>query len=367
MLSGVFCSIEKLVKMKLILSIVAVFLCANSLFAKIWRVNNNSGVNANFTTVQAAIDSAKAGDTIHIEPSATAYAGVSLSKRLIIIGPGYYLGENPNTQANKQSAVLNGITIYLGAAGSVIMGLDFAANTINIYTNDIVIKRNKFSTTNGANTDYSTGAVALQYNYQGDGSPVRNIIITQNYGLRIDVNYASTGVLISNNFISYYSYAGDNTTGGALTLQANAIAIIQNNVIRRGRFIANNSSIINNIMLAGTFEGTGNLVSNNMGNSTQFGTANGNQSTVAMSSVFLGSGASISSDGQWRLAAGSPALATGYGSTTQNPVDMGLYSGQTPYVPSGIAAIPAIYFFENKPIGSNADPISVTIKVKSNN
>ena len=353
--------------MKTLLSIAAVILFANPVFAKIWRVNNNAGVNANFTTIQAAIDSAKAGDTIHIEPSATAYAGISMSKRLTIIGPGYYLGENPNTQANKQTSIVNGATIYLGSAGSVIMGLDFQGNTINIYTNDIVIKRNRFSTTNGANTDYTTGNVALQYNYQGDGSPVRNIIITQNYGLRVDVNYASTGILISNNFLSYYSYTGDNTTGIALGLQTNAIAIIQNNIIRRGRFIANNSSIINNIMLAGTFEGTGNLVSNNMGNSTQFGTTNGNQSTVTMSMVFLGTGTGVSSDGQWNLAVNSPALGTGYGSTVQTPVDMGIYSGQTPYVLSGIAAIPAIYFFENKPIGSNTDPISVTIKVKSNN
>ena len=353
--------------MKQILSVAAVFLCLNPLFAKIWRVNNNLGVNANFTTVQAAIDSAKAGDTIHVEPSATAYAGISLTKRLTIIGPGFYLGENPNTQANKQTSMVNGVTMYIGSAGSVIMGLDFQGNTINIYANDIVIKRNRFSTTNGANTDYTTGVVSLQYNYQGDNSPVRNIIITQNYGLRVDVNYASTGVLISNNFISYYSYVGDNTTAGSLTLQANAIAIIQNNIIRRGKLIANNSSIINNIMLAGTFEGTGNLVSNNMGNSTQFGTANGNQSGVTMSTVFLGTGADISSDGQWKLAANSPAIGAGYGNTAQSPVDMGIYSGQTPYVPSGIAAIPAIYFFENKPIGSNTDPISVTIKVKSNN
>ena len=353
--------------MKIILSIVAICLFANSLYAKIWRVNNNSGVNANFTTVQAAVDSAKAGDTIHVEPSSTAYAGVNVSKRLTFIGPGYYLGENPNTQANKQTAVVNGINLYIGAAGTVIMGLDFAANTINVYTNDIVIKRNRFSTTNGTSTDYTTGAVTLQYNYQLDNSPVKNIIITQNYGLRIDVNYASTGILISNNFISYYSYAGDNTTGGSLTLQANAIAIIQNNIIRRGSFSVNNSSVINNIMLAGTFTGTGNLVSNNIGNGTQFGTANGNKSGVDMATVFLGSGTGVSPDGQWKLATNSPAIAAGYGSTPQSPVDAGMYSGQTPYVLSGIAAIPAIYFFENKPIGSNTDPITVTIKVKSNN
>lgn len=336
-------------------------------FAKIWRVNNNQGVNANFTTLQAAHDSASIGDTIHIEPSATAYAGITMRKRLVLIGPGFYLGENPNTQANKQTSIVNGLTLYFDASGSVIMGLDFNANSVNIYANDIVVRRNKFSSPNGATADWSTGSVQLYYFNSSGNPPVQNIIITQNYGLRVDVNYASSGILISNNFISYYAYAGEGTTATSLFVQANAIAIIQNNIIRRGAFSANNSSIINNIMLAGTFSGTGNLVSNNIGNSTQFGTSNGNQSGVDMASVFLGSGTGVSPDGQWKLAAGSPAIAAGYGSTPQNPVDAGIFSGQTPYTLSGIPPVPAVYFFENKPIGSNTDPITVTIKVKSNN
>jgi hypothetical protein len=353
--------------MKILLCIsLAVFLSTNSSFAKIWRVKNNAGANA-IATLAAAQDTATNGDTIHVEASATAYASITIRKKLIIIGPGYFLGDNPNTQATKQNAVVNGLTLYAGGSGSVIMGLDFNGNNVSVYASDVVIRRNKFSSVNGTTYDYSTGSVTLNTNYEGDNAPVRNIIISQNYGVRIDVNSASTGLLISNNYLSYYAYAGDNTAGTALNLHANAIAIIQNNIIRRGKLVANNSSIINNIMYVGTFEGTGNLVSNNIGNATQFGTANGNKSNVDMATVFIGSGTDISPDGQWKLAASSPAIAAGYGSTTQNPVDAGIYSGQTPYILSGIPPIPAIYAFENKPIGSNTDPITVTIKVKSNN
>lgn len=40
------------------------FLLSQNASAKIWRVNNNIGVQADFTTLQAAIDGAASGDTI---------------------------------------------------------------------------------------------------------------------------------------------------------------------------------------------------------------------------------------------------------------------------------------------------------------
>lgn len=117
-------------------------------------------------------------------------------------------------------------------------------------------------------------------------------------------------------------------------------------------------------MYNGTLGGSGNLVSNNIGNATQFGTADGNQQNVDMTTVFVGTG---SNDGYYKLKVGSPAIGAGYGSTVQNPVDAGMFGGSTSYVLSGLPAIPSIYFFANQPVGSNSDPIDVQIKVKSNN
>ncbi|RZL18408.1 MAG: hypothetical protein EOO96_27415 [Pedobacter sp.] len=84
-----------------------------------------------------------------------------------------------------------------------------------------------------------------------------------------------------------------------------------------------------------------------------------------MGTVFIGKGTGISSDGQWKLKAGSPAIGAGYGSTPTTPIDAGMFSGNTPYVLAGQPSMPSIYFFENQPVGSNSDPIDVTIKVKS--
>lgn len=335
--------------------------------AKIWRVNNNSGVNADFTTLTAAHNGASSGDTLHLEASPTSYGSATFTKKLVVIGPGYFLDQNPNTQATKQTALVNSISLYAGASGSVIMGLDFNGGSITVQASDIVIRRNKFSQANGANVDYYTGSISTHTNYQGDNAPVSNIIISQNFGVSVTVNYASSGILINNNYLSLYSYYGDATTSNVVNFNANASGIIQNNIIRRGKVTVNNSTLTNNVMIAGSYTGTGNLVSNNLANASQFGTENNNKANIDMGTVFLGAGTDISYDGQWKLASGSPAIGAGYGSTAQNPVDAGIYSGHTPYVLSGMPAVPSIYYFENKPVGSNSDPITVTIKVKSNN
>lgn len=353
--------------MKLALTFSAFLFFAFSASAKIWRVNNNSGVAADFTTLSAAHSGASSGDTLHLEASPTSYGSATFTKKLVVIGPGYFADQNPNTQATKQTAIVNSINLYAGAAGSVVSGLDFNGGSISVQASDVVIRRNKFSQANGANFDYYCGSITTYTNYQGDNAPVSNVIISQNFGVSINISNASTGILISNNYLSWNSYYGDATTNNVLVFHANAMGIVQNNIIRRGRVSINNSTITNNIMVAGSYSGSGNLVSNNLANASQFGTDNNNKANVDMGAVFLGSGTGISNDGQWKLASGSPAIGAGYGSTAQNPVDAGIYSGHTPYVLSGLPAVPSIYYFENKPVGSNSDPITVTIKVKSNN
>ena len=74
-------------------------LAAPTTQAKIWRVNNNGGINASYASAQAAQDAAitVAGDTRHLEASQANYGSLRATKRLIIIGPGYFLRQNTNT------------------------------------------------------------------------------------------------------------------------------------------------------------------------------------------------------------------------------------------------------------------------------
>ena len=75
-----------------------------------------------------------------------------------------------------------------------------------------------------------------------------------------------------------------------------------------------------------------------------------------MSTVFVGTG---STDGQWKLIAGSTAIGAGV-----NGEDCGMFGGSNSYVLSGLPAIPAIYFFTAPAEGGNQLPVK--IKVKSN-
>lgn len=348
-----------------LLALLYALLNSQNSFAKIWRVNNNPGVNADFTDLTSAHAGAASGDTLHLEGSPNGYGSVTFTKKLTVLGPGYYLDENPNSQSLLQSAKVNGITFSMGSQGSVVMGLDFVGNGIAVFTDDIIIRRNKFSSPGNNVPDWTTGVINVYYHSDNSAIPANNIIISQNYGLKVFVNNPSTGILITNNFISTNGWEGDGTGSNALATHANAIILVQNNIFRRGKVIGYNSNFTNNILVNGFFEGTGNLYSNNIASGTQFGNANGNQQNIVMTNVFVGPGTGISTDGQWKLKAGSPALGAGYGSTAQNPIDAGMYGGQSAYILAGMPPMPAIYSFEVQPIGSNSDPIDVKVKVKS--
>lgn len=348
-----------------LLSLAFSFFSIFSAQAKIWRVNNNPGITVDFTTLQAAHDGASSGDTIHLEGSPNSYGGLQCSKKLVILGPGYFLGENQNTQALTQSGKADQIVLNDGSEGSVIMGLDFRNNSIYVRDHNIVVRRNNFASSGNNIPDWGTGSIQIQYADNNGNIGASDIIISQNYGVQVYADRSSTGILITNNYIGAPGHTGAESNSITLQLNDKATAIVQNNIFVRGRVIAYNSSFTNNIMVAGTYEGADNLTSNNLANGEQFGIANGNKANVNMSAVFVGAGTDISSDGQWKLAANSPAIGAGYGSTTQKPIDAGMYGGYTPYVLSGQPPVPAIYFFENQPVGSNSDPIKVSVKVKS--
>jgi len=340
---------------KLFLLLATIMLVRNDSFAKIWRVNNNLGINADFTTLQAAHDGAAAGDTLYLESSPTNYGGLSSSKRLVIIGTGYLLEQNQGLQAFTLPSRISTMTLNTGSDGTIIEGLSFNTNAINIFAKDIIIKRNNFLGDDGKNDNYF-GSINLYSS--------ANIYITQNFGIKVYNPTAATGILISNNYIGYGLAYGEGTNGQCINLDPGTVAIIKNNIFRNGTVKSFNSNISNNIMYNGFMEGTGNLISNNIANGIQFGTDDGNKANVDMTTVFYQAG---SFDASWQLKAASPAIGAGFGSTSQSPIDCGMYGGSFPYVLSGIPAIPSIYFFSNQPVGSNSDPIHVQIKVKSNN
>jgi hypothetical protein len=333
--------------------------------AKIWRVNNNPGIDADFTSVQEAHNAANTGDTIHVEGSPTKYAKVIITKKLYIVGPGYFLDQIPNTQVNQFSAAIDALEFNMGAENTVVSGIE-CINTVDINCHKITLTRNRFI--GGANPGDERNSAQIKINYAGtQADPANDIVLSQNFGGYINVMYASTRVLIVNNYLGKASNEGDNTFLDLISAPQGAVLIVKNNIFRRGKLNTWNSSYSNNIMVNGFVNTatTGNMYLNNIGSGTQFGTANGNQSNVSMANVFVGKQTGVSSDGEWKLREGSPAAGAGEGSTTQNPIDCGMFGGVTKYVLAGQAPMPAIYSLEVSPVGSSNEPVKVKAKVRS--
>lgn len=116
----------------------------SSVFGKIITVDNNVSSGADFSTITDAINSASNGDTLYVHASNQAYGNVSISKKLILIGPGHY----PQATGGL-SAKLGKITFTDGSSGSMITG--FAITGViekgggNHVASDIIIENNLFT------------------------------------------------------------------------------------------------------------------------------------------------------------------------------------------------------------------------------
>jgi len=86
--------------------------------------------------------SATAGDTLHLEGSSIDYDNATITKKLVIIGPGYFLNENTNVSNDVLSARLDYISFNTGSSGSQLIGVYvYGFYGISINVSNITIKR----------------------------------------------------------------------------------------------------------------------------------------------------------------------------------------------------------------------------------
>lgn len=323
------------------IALTTIFLMLSSaLFATVWRVNNRIGANADFTSLTDAHTAASTGDTIYVEGSPTAYSISSITKSLTIIGAGYFLNENPDTQVdNSESWISSFITFTAGSQGSKIIGC-YLSSGISINTSDITVERNIFIGSASISSGTSIGNnITIINNYFANSSP-GNTSLAFNSG-------AGTGRVIANNYFR-----------GTIVISSNHLnnALI-NNIIAGNSVTINNAIYSNNIQTNGTFAHTNSIFTHNIGHSTQYGTADGNQQNVIMTNVFVGLTGN-STDGQWQLKPGSPAIGTGQGG-----VDCGIFGGNYPYLLSGMPPIPSVFEFDSNSLPVNT--LNVTISAKA--
>ena len=362
-------------------TIVAAIITQSS-FAKIWRINNHSnydgstlwGDNFGGTAaypVFAQIDQAvafgivNAGDTLHVEGSTTVYSFATITKKLVIIGTGYFLTDNPNTSNNVLATKLARIAFNAGSENSQLIGVDMVSAG-NSFDRDVYINVN--------------GVTVKRCRIEGQvvfGFPLSDVYIIQNFFPNTVVSNA-----INTNGNSFFTPPTDLvfnnnicqktlTWGTPIANPTTMWPILQcnNNVFDGPDNLANpnlafsTSEFKNNILMPTNakvnISASAGNVSYNIGTlSTQFGAADNNLVVPAITTIFV---TSASPDGGYQVADGTVADNSGSDGT-----DRGAFGGTaviSRYTLSGLAAIPVVY--EITTPGATSTTLPVTIKART--
>ena len=324
--------------MKKLICLTVLSAIAFTLHAKIWRINNKPGVSADFTTAQLAHDNASvlAGDTLHLEPSLNSYGNLSMSKRLVVIGIGYFLAENPGNQAASTPSYIGSLNCYPGSENSVIM--IYITTYAAVYTSNITIQRS-----------YITQFIDMD---NADNSVIKNCFINQH----ISLIGGSENVIIANNLV-----------GNHIAVQNTSSASILNNVFNINSSTGSsiyNAVFRNNIIkhASASFSSTASTVENNLAaNASALPAGNGNQNSINMATVFVNPSGFVDKDYLLQTGGGNPAIGGGIGG-----VDCGAFGGTTPFKLAMQPPVPGIYKLQaaSTMVGNT---LNITISTKSNN
>lgn len=327
---------------KLITTVLLMALCHTATFASIWRVNNVNP-NANFQTLDAAMDSVAIGDTIYLEGSAVNYElSNPITKSVTIIGPGYFLSENPTTLQYQIPATIksaSGGTIRVSADNCVFEGVTFVPGVgtsyLHIAGNNITLRRCRFSS---VRIDVSDGT-PTNHNYY-------NLTIMQcylEYGVTLTTQDRMYNALICNNIIP-----GNNNISGfySSTIENNTMVGSQSAAITSN----NGCTIRNNFIRQTSSLSTGNTSCNIDSNYVYQGTSD------------LVPSAGTSTDGEYQMSPTSPGMTAGMGNS-----QCGAFGGVTPYILSGLPNIPHIYEIEAPSAGSADSGLPVIIRIMTEN
>lgn len=320
-----------------VLLLCFLFTCLQTIHAKTWRVNNQPGINADFSNIVNAIASSNvlAGDTLYIEGTSISYPLTNLNKRLVFIGPGYFLsgtGSNPGLQYNEQSAKVT-FTIDSLASGSEFYG----------------IQGNFYMNTNADNFKFIRSHVSFYQNNSIANSKsvdleFRQCFLTVSYSSILE-NLKITNCIVAN-----------------LQLSSVFNGLIRNNTFA-GPCAIQNSYVANNIFIS-SVSFTNCSVKNNLSIANNLPAGNNNQVSIPVASLIVNNG---SNDSKYILTANSPAKSAGETINGETP-DAGAFGTGDPYRLSGIPPIPSIYNLQAPAsVPATATVMTVVISTRSNN
>jgi len=210
-----------------IFSIALLFLAGGHADATSWRINNNANRKAHFTDINAAMSSSEvqAGDTLYLDPGCTLTSTQTVSKRVTIIGTGYFLPDGTH-----QVATISGALLFT-AANAKIEGVTMTGD-VHIRAQYVTIERCRATSyielTTSVNAQYATIRQCYLNRISGLGSTSTYSAywtIENNIILRTSTSHSVERLnnpTIRNNYIlynhtnsSYYSVA--EIQGGIIT------------------------------------------------------------------------------------------------------------------------------------------------------
>jgi hypothetical protein len=358
--------------------------------AKIWRVNNDPTKDPDVTQVSTLFDGtntvanpeAANGDTVHIEPSATAYNGFTVNKQVVIIGNGYYLTNNSGLQVNSNNSEVNAVTFVVGSENSIMTGVSIISSTFLTNVSNITITRCRL-----------TGSLRFNaYSVVKTG-----IMLTKNFinGFIDNVSFTAGGdatITFENNIINAITGFG----ASGISLNSQCRGLFRNNIYGNtiNNITLNNFYITNNIIIgnggAAVLPGSNNVIKNNLNNrggavSGGLPAGNGNVNitdvqmfgtATVLGDVFAGdvfnSTSTTPGDARFELRIGgpntNPAIAAGETIAPVTTPNLGAYGATDPYKKSGIPAVPTVYGLTvPASVPPTATSMSVTISTRSNN
>jgi hypothetical protein len=319
------------------------FVFSQTTFAKVWRVNNNAGVSADFTQPGTAIanPAVQNGDTIYLEGSAAFYQGFSVTKKLVFIGTGYFLTENTGLQANSNDSWVSNIIIDSLGSGTSFYGIRTGIIQVNSNVDNLIISRCH---------------LGIAGNSSFTNSKAANWIISKCYlsGFNFTAGFNFENLQIVNCFL--------NSTFG---IASSINGLFRNNLVSAGSFSLVNSYVANNIFLSsGAPVFTNCTVKYNLAQSNILPAGNNNQNNIPAANLFTLTG---STDGRYQLRGGSPAIGAGEPVNGVTP-DIGPFGTADPYRLSGIPSIPTIYALTvPSSVPSSATTMTITVSTRSNN
>lgn len=321
--------------MKTILQICASIALGASLHAATWTVDNVASRPADFRTIQAAIDAAAVGDTILVAGSSVSYSGFTLTKRLILKGPGISTIHGGSARvAGSDNIILTEVTDTLdpnhgrNAGGTVIEGLRISVSLI-IESSCPNVSLSRTEQTGG--DTLLSGANTLAINCYFSTTVVFNGINSAAHGTFMERGcFTASNVLLQNCVLGI-------TTNGSGSAIFNSGSIFSGGVIFNSQV---DSTIRNSILLSSSDIGVGLYTGAIFDHCLALGhrnlpQGNGNMSLppTAFSTVFVGTPGPTG----LQLKEGSPAIGAG-----KNGVDLGVWAGSAPFVQDLIPALPRI-------------------------